>query len=74
MFDWSVLTHSSIVNNLMELSSSVSDREISQIEFHYLVKKHIRKFYPVKVSQSWSKIVGNFGTAVGGTYSSDLDE
>ena len=74
MFDWSLLTHSSIIDNLMLLTPSTCDREITQIEFHYLVKKHIRKFYPVRVSQSWSKIVGNFGTAVGGTYYSDLDE
>jgi hypothetical protein len=73
-FDWSKITRQTIVDVTSLIRNKVVDQPLTIEEFHTIVSKHVKKFFPVRTRKSKDKEVDTAWIWVGGSYYSDWDQ
>jgi hypothetical protein len=73
-FNWSTLTRKDTTDSIYSLSPKIVNQELEILEFHKLIKNHLKKHFPVIVSKKFDKKIPFNRVFVGGTYYSDYDQ
>lgn len=73
-FNWSTLTHSHLAKFLYQLAPYVVDKELTSIDFHTIIKHHIKEYLPVIISKKYANDVAKDQIHIGGTYHYSFDK